>query len=444
MNQLLKSEQTRVVVTASGIWFQWCGRHRAKLMESDPLVLPLPRAASLIQDLHHSLWKAPPTMRVGPWREPTLNSLQRAWTWALHQRFGREACYLALRVYGPSATLHQLFSVVARVPLLRQRQQERSHLLHALGFIPSGEWPALDSWKPVKNYMASMGMTADVWRWLNRQRTGAVARIDFHNPNHMAWLHIWCWLGRDIPSSLYDRSTGAMDGFGGMTNWVRRCVDHSGALIQAQRAHLKPAVAAQAQPLLSRWWQIARVLRLAIDHWSSVGTSSQRQWLIREEFPLVCDWLLGQESKSLHVAKHWKWEHVIRAQAIWHLSSDPLEQMTLPNTEWSSEIDEASLSQGIRAQALRSTRALVEESRRMHHCVPGYIERCLSGEVRLFHLRSETGKTEKATLEIRWQPHLRQWGMVQLKGPCNAEVSVRMKRASQELSQLYSKAFRQA
>ncbi len=429
-----------IVVTKTGLWLQWCGQQRVQLSEAEPLALTAARAQALILGLSHSLWVKPPTMKAIPWQTPTVYAVRKAWLTALRARFGRDVLNMVLRMFGRQAHINHVFAVRPYLRTFEQRCAERPALMSLLRYTPH-VWNQLDSWRCVKLYCASLGMSAEVWRWLNRQSAGAVSRVDLHNPAHMAWLHAWCWMGRPIPSSLYDRATGAIDGFGGLSTWIRRCVEQSGPDIVARRSHWVHYLTGRGRapaPMSRRWFQMARALRLAVDQWLSVSDSQQRLWLTHEEFPLVADWLIGVSAAQLHIAKHWQWQHVIKAQSVWHLEMDPAGLSELAFFGWSTAIDQIQLPCDILAQALTSTRALVEESRRMHHCVPGYLERCLSGQVRLFHLRSTAGQAERATLEIRWQPHLKRWVSVQLKGPCNARVSPRMEQAAHELAVRYS------
>ena len=88
---------------------------------------------------------------------------------------------------------------------------------------------------------------------------------------------------------------------------------------------------------------------------------------------------------------------------------------------------------GHSAEELRDPVALAREGEAMHHCVGGYWQRCVDGD-RIFALRLADG--ERATAQ--YAPRIVEGGvadtryrLVQLRGPCNRDVSAAMRGFAQ-------------
>jgi len=424
----------RLVSCKSGLWFEWQASLRARVNETTPVTLADADAWRLVQQLQHSTWR-PPGVRAPVQNETIfLADLQRAWFRALRNFYGQDALNITQRIFGRRATLLNISEVRGNYQVLSARLAEASDLASLLAAMPH-LWRGLDNWQVVVHYLENNGLAPGVWRWLSHQSKASLSRMDLHSHHHIPWLHLWCWLGEDIPSSLFDRATGAIDGFGSMTAWVRRFVADCGAEVLSTLSHQTPR--AKVSPRVRAWFYIARVLRLAIEQWRLCRDQAQRDELVSDQFPLVADWLLGQVACGVRVPRSWAWRDVQKAQQAWHHQmTDTSRHKNLPSLRWHSALDRIVLSFDIYATALDSSRALVEEAKRMHHCVPSYVDRCVAGEVRLFHLRSNTGAAERATLEIRLGAF--GWQVAQLKGPCNSAVSERMWLAANELTARYT------
>ena len=75
---------------------------------------------------------------------------------------------------------------------------------------------------------------------------------------------------------------------------------------------------------------------------------------------------------------------------------------------------------------------MLRETESMHHCVVAYFGSCISGNVRIFSVRSKFNDQHVATAELKL--HGGRWELVQLKGKCNQELIHTMKVSSHPLA----------
>lgn len=73
---------------------------------------------------------------------------------------------------------------------------------------------------------------------------------------------------------------------------------------------------------------------------------------------------------------------------------------------------------------LTTPQHLLDESRTMHHCVVNYLDSCISGDTRIFSIRSKKNNHQMATAELTIQSG--KWALVQLKGKHNMELMYRL------------------
>jgi hypothetical protein len=90
--------------------------------------------------------------------------------------------------------------------------------------------------------------------------------------------------------------------------------------------------------------------------------------------------------------------------------------------EWITPIQEAEFDH-LRYIALRSSSALEEEGRIMHHCIATYSDRCKSSSLRAFSVRSQNTDERIATLTVFYSSQSRSWQLDQIHGPSNSEVA---------------------
>lgn len=413
----------RFVSTSSGLYFEWGIRMRVKVAESSKVFLDDAAAWNLKSELMRSVWHAPPSIRVPaifqnsmlniPIESLSLRDIQRSWTTAIRHRFGNEVFKLALRILPRRSTLFDLSQVAAFKGVLAARLQENPALAPLLAH-DRGMWSNLPNWRVVKNRMLAQGLSQHTWRWLTHQRKGYVARIDWGQLAHLNWVNFHAALVRDIPISWVDKQTAALIGFGGLGSWLRRNHDNLDSV---------PAL------------NILRGVRLALHRRESTEKLEHQQELAQEEFPLITDWLLGSAAGSskqrVVISRHWTYDTLMARQAHWHLVELDLD-MGRPNVFWPEVIGMGNLGNNTEFIELTSLNALLNEAKKMHHCVPSYIDRCMSGDVCIFHLQIKGHVPQRSTLELR-REGVNGWQISQLKGPCNSPVSSQLWTAAQLL-----------
>lgn len=414
---------SRLVNTPSGLYFEWGMKARVKLAESSPVLLDDEAAWNLKSDLMRSPWRPPPSIRIPdslkncqldhPLEAASLRDLKRAWTAAIRRRYGRDVFQLALRISGRRATLLDMSQVAAFREVLSARLAENRALAPLLA-QDRGMWSNLPNWQLVKRRMMAQGLCQSSWRWLTHQKPAYVARIDWRQLSHLCWVNFHAALRRAIPISMVDRQTAALAGFGGLNTWLRR--NHEQLASEAAL-------------------NILRAVRLAMERLDSTAKLEHRHELAQEEFPLITDWLLGSSTSAVkrpfRISRHWTYDTLMARQAHWHLVELDLD-FGRPNVFWPEMIGMGKLAENTEFIELNSLNALLNEAKKMHHCVPSYIDRCMSGEVCIFHLQIKGPVPQRGTLEIR-RAGVQGWQISQLKGPCNAPVSSQMWSAANGL-----------
>ncbi|HEX4843860.1 MAG TPA: PcfJ domain-containing protein [Limnobacter sp.] len=410
----------RFVNTRTGLFFEWNLSHRAKVAERAPLLLDDAHAWQLKMDLIKSVWRAPPSLKVPPSYSPMargltlqdicLKDLQRAWTQALIALHGKPVFNICLRVYPRDGTLLDLHRVAAHRVVLDERLRERPRMAPLLAQDP-GMWTHLPNWQLLKRRMLAQGLSHMAWRWLNHQSPAYIARLDWGALSHIAWANFHAMLNRPLPVSWVDAQTAALGGFGGLSSWLRR--NHEN-LATPQACN------------------ILRAVRLALVRRSSLAKRTHQKELESEEFPLIADWLLGSSNHSdPRISRHWTYDTLMSKQSHWHLVERDW-QSGRPDVFWPQLLGMGDLGDLGSYIELSSLHALLSEAKRMHHCVPSYIDRCMDGDVCMFHLQLKGPVPQRATLEVR-RSGLKGWAVSQLKGPCNAPVTPAMAHLAQAL-----------
>ncbi|HEX4917542.1 MAG TPA: PcfJ domain-containing protein [Limnobacter sp.] len=410
----------RFVNTRSGLFFEWNLSHRAKVGEQASLLLDDAQAWQLKMDLMRSVWRAPPSLKVPPayasmarelaLQDLCLKDLQRAWTRALMALHGRSVFSICLRVYPRGGTLLDLHRVAAYRGVLLERLRERPCMAPLLAQDP-GMWAQLPNWQVLKRRMLAQGLSGMAWRWLNHQSPAYIARLDWGALSHIAWVNFHAMLSRTLPVSWVDAQTAALGGFGGLSTWLRR--NHENLSTPHAR-------------------NVLRAVRLALARRGSVVKRPHQKELEAEEFPLITDWLLGCSNPAgTRISRHWTYDTLMAKQSHWHLVERDW-QRGRPDVYWPQLLGMGELGDLGSYVELSSLHALLSEAKRMHHCVPSYIDRCMDGDVCMFHLQLKGPVPQRATLEVR-RCGLKGWAVSQLKGPCNAPVSTAMAHLAQAL-----------
>ncbi len=170
---------------------------------------------------------------------------------------------------------------------------------------------------------------------------------------------------------------------------------------------------------------ILRGTRLALERRESNLKLEHRRELELEEFPLIADWLLGSAASATKrpviISRNWTYDTLMARQAHWHLVELDLD-LGRQNVFWPEILGMGNLGDNIEFIELNSLNALLSEAKKMHHCVPSYIDRCMAGDICIFHLQIKGHTPQRGTLELR-RVGAKAWQISQLKGPCNARVS---------------------
>lgn len=140
-------------------------------------------------------------------------------------------------------------------------------------------------------------------------------------------------------------------------------------------------------------------------------------------------------SHGVNFNEKWDVPQALAAAERWHaelaLKSNEEKFFAQHGIGWRDPIDygrfpaEMDVGNGLRVVALRSGEDVWLEGRAMHHCVSSYTTQMVKGGCRLFSVRR--GDERLATFELRpdymadrttFEKAL--WGVMQIKGPCNA------------------------
>jgi hypothetical protein len=397
--------------------------YRAKVAENADLVLSDQAAWDLKRSLLESTWVAPPSLRKPSnfhsvclqldLHALSLTDLKRAWWAALKRRHGQACVALCLRIVPKQATLLDLNQVAAHHAVLSARVAENPALAPLLA-NDRGMWNGLENWRLVKNRFLAVGLSAACWRWLARQPAAYVARIDWSALSHLAWVNFHAALGRELPMDWVDPQTAALKGFSGLGGWLRRQNDR----LQTQEA-----------------LNVLRGVRLALERRAMTGGRANQKELETEEFPLITDWLLASaasvKGRSARISRQWTYDTLMARQAHWHLVELDLDGGR-PDVFWPEVLGMGSLNSQTDYFELTSLNSLLNEAKKMHHCVPSYIDRCMAGDICIFHLQIKGSHPQRATLEFQ-RLGARGWSINQLKGPCNSPVSAQLWAAAHEL-----------
>jgi len=182
---------------------------------------------------------------------------------------------------------------------------------------------------------------------------------------------------------------------------------------------------------------LARLMRLLIREARERMRRTQSLRFLRDDAGYVIDWWLDETTRGRAViGQNATYASLIRRQQRWH------QLMILRSPEhmqmWGSALP-AYESAGLRVVPLTDSLMLAREGMEMRHCVASYARDCARGDTRIFALEDvDTG--ERATLEIRRRAWV--WFAGQIKGPCNADVSSRLRVAADRVASRYTAAQR--
>lgn len=137
---------------------------------------------------------------------------------------------------------------------------------------------------------------------------------------------------------------------------------------------------------------------------------------------------MPQDSLGLAWAARRGLASLLLASKRWHaqpLEELPVPEPSAPRTQLERALEEVELEGGC-IEELLTEAALVEEGERMHHCVADYWDDCLTAGTRIVHLQLPGGERATAEFGLHGSAHDPRFSLVQLLGPCNANVSATM------------------
>ena len=197
--------------------------------------------------------------------------------------------------------------------------------------------------------------------------------------------------------------------------------------LEAMRADSGPA----------RMADLARLVRLAAGEWQRRARSGHSSRFVRDDLGYLIDWWIDESAGRMPaVPPGATYPSLIRRQQRWH----QLVIQRYPHllVRWHSAVT-AHEKAGVRVVPLTDSLMLAREGMEMRHCVASYARDCAGGHTRIFALEL-TGTGECATLELRRRAS--HWFAGQIKGSCNADVSVAMRAAAERLALRYASAER--
>lgn len=147
------------------------------------------------------------------------------------------------------------------------------------------------------------------------------------------------------------------------------------------------------------------------------------------EWSRVLDWL--SVTRPPLDRNQWRtgWPVLRRAAADWDLRRE--------NLRWDSALG-AFRHGRWQVRPLTRGRELLDEGQRLHHCVGGYIPRCLRGEYRVFTVEDASSGAPQVTIGLARTDG--GWQIDQVRGERNREADDEMKGLAREVRQSYCRA----
>ncbi len=189
----------------------------------------------------------------------------------------------------------------------------------------------------------------------------------------------------------------------------------------------------------ARLCDLARLLRLALTEAARRARTGQSLRFLRDDTAYLIDWWIDQSGTGAPlVPLSATYTSLIRRQQRWH----QLIILQCPEflQQWQSALPNHDHA-GTRVVPLTDSLMLAREGIDMRHCVASYARDCAGGQTRIFALEL-AASGERATLELRRRAGT--WFAGQLKGICNADVTLEMRSAAERLAARYMRADRGA
>lgn len=266
---------------------------------------------------------------------------------------------------------------------------------------------------------APTGLARCDWKWLSHQPNSVVRRL-LKPDTHDGLLHA------NLPAIRLFAATGVM-----RPDRVIAVLADAGMALERALG----VIAGDSDN--ARHADLARLLRLALLEAQRRAAVGQSLRFLRDDVAYLIDWWIDEANTSrATIPGNATFASLIRRQQRWH------QLIILRHPEflqqWNSALA-AHESGGLRAVPLTDSLMLAREGMDMRHCVASYARDCAGGHTRIFALEL-TASGERATLELRRRAAT--WFAGQLKGSCNADVSMEMRIAAEHLAARYTRAWR--
>lgn len=188
---------------------------------------------------------------------------------------------------------------------------------------------------------------------------------------------------------------------------------------------------------------VQRLYRAFASHcavlWNERGFAAVKRWLLSVRLSDMADWMAAEGVAQGQPDKNATWTSLQRRSADWHerVALENIERSTETNQSWESLVMDLDVD-GVTLAPLNSTKEIILEGHRLHHCVGGYDRECLSGLYRVYTMIEPDGT--RSTIGLRLDQGKR-WTIDQHRGKYNGGVSEVARNAGEHLLGLYQQAF---
>lgn len=184
------------------------------------------------------------------------------------------------------------------------------------------------------------------------------------------------------------------------------------------------------------------------------------RYFYEREVSLVLDWMRTEKPVLDSNQKKADWSWYMHQQEEWHdtfRNGNETVENRVRGLSWDSDLD-GYKTKKYQIVPITTGEDLIEEGRRMHHCIASYANSCVQNTARIFSIRDNKGK-RLATLELgrrtlemseshpeslvygsKAKPKINQYKWVnrQCRGACNAMVDDKIKRVADQVARKYT------
>ena len=304
------------------------------------------------------------------------------------------------------------FSFVWRhEPTFRTAARENPQLLPLVGLaLREGKIPPFDdAVEPLRELFAERGLKRATWRFLARHGT--------------RWLRpAWDWAPAgarmeatiDVLRVFEEAGHPAPPPPGVMQDWV----------VWADACPTPPAP--------GKWRSVpAAVLAACCEAGRQQPLDASR----RAEISLVLEWAAAVQPRLDKLQRRAGWAWVRRQSLAWERSRR-LAAIEGPAT-WPVPLAVYEAA-GFRARALTNVEALVDAGLAFHNCLADFAANCATGTMHVFVIEDVASGRSVAVAALTVFATARQWGLMDVKGVCNAEVAGKVEQFAARLLEAFN------